>query len=370
MSWYTFNWLNLLFIPGILIAFTVHELGHALTAYFLGDHSQVTDGKITANPLRHLSVLGGLLFIFIGVGWPKPIVFNAKNFQHRYLDSFLVAAAGPFANIITCLVIFVGSLFVLGFLNLIQQIDSQQMAEIMFFNRASQLASADGADISQNIFYWVIAFSNRVWVANFIIAIISLIPLPPFDGFTAALSLVGLFREKRINDLTDGDELSLTPSDPEVTQTNGANKKQSMADIHFRVGAEYHEQQKFEDAIARYRQAISMDSKYGPAYVNMGLAYKAKDQRNEAIQSFRAATRYATDEKSRSQAWTELHELSALPGIGLETSDAIDDNTGTLPWTDTKPTPDWIAFGVGIFMLSLLFLCTFGLLLVTFIGQQ
>ncbi|MEM7346840.1 MAG: hypothetical protein AAF485_21585 [Chloroflexota bacterium] len=66
-----FGWANLLIIPGILIGYTVHELGHALTAYYLGDHSQVERGKITLNPLEHISWFGALAFILFGIGWPK-----------------------------------------------------------------------------------------------------------------------------------------------------------------------------------------------------------------------------------------------------------------------------------------------------------
>lgn len=43
------HWSNVLILPGLLIGFTVHELGHAVTAYFLGDMSQVQEGKITIN---------------------------------------------------------------------------------------------------------------------------------------------------------------------------------------------------------------------------------------------------------------------------------------------------------------------------------
>jgi len=245
-------------------------------------------------------------------------------------------------------------------------LESVHQFQIIFFNRISPLTTISGSEAAQEISLWVIAFSNRVWVANFVLAVISLIPLPPFDGFTAALSLVGIIREKRINDLTEN-----PPSAPQISLLDPPvpppDKKQSMADIHFKLGAEYHEQGKFDDAIARYRQAVSVNATYGPAYVNMGLAYKAKEQRNEAIHAFRAATRYATDEKSRNQAWAELHDLSALPHTALN-HQLKNENSGTRPWTDTKPSPDWLAFGTGIFMLAILFVCIFGLLLITLIG--
>ncbi|NIT58535.1 MAG: tetratricopeptide repeat protein [Aliifodinibius sp.] len=364
MNW---HWLNLLLIPGLIIGFTVHELGHSLMAYYLGDYSQAKDGKITANPFRHISWFGGALFVLFGIGWPKPVGFNAKNFKNRYLDSFLVATAGPFANFVLCLIIFFSTLLIMGLLNITQQIDKQQVSEIIFFNRTtSPLVSVPFSEAAKDILLWIITFSNRIWVANFVLAFVSLLPLPPFDGFTALLSLIGLMREKRINELTNGDPLP-TISFNNTHSVSNSDKKQSMADIHFKVGTEYHEQKKFDDAIARYHQAVKVDATYGPAYVNMGLAYKAKNQRTEAISAFRAATRYAADEKSKNQAWAELHDLSALPGIRSDVY-TKNENSGSTPWTDTKPSPDWLTFGVGILVLLLSFVCIFGLLLITLIG--
>jgi len=361
------NWhFNLLIIPGLIIGFTIHELGHALAAYYLGDYSQAKDGKISANPFKHISWLGATLFIFLGIGWPKPISFNAKNFKNRYLDSFLVATAGPFANFATSIIIFIVSYLILWLLSMANQIDRNQVEEIVFFSRASQLAALPFSEAIKDISIWVIAFSNRVWVANFILAFISLIPLPPFDGFTAFLSVVGMFREKRINELTN-DDLSPAVSPLITPETSPPkNKKRSMADIHFNLGTDYHQQKQFDDAIARYRQAVSIDATYGPAYVNMGLAYKAKEQRNEAIQAFRAATRYASDEKSKNQGWAELHDLSALSGHNPDIV-PTSQNSGSTPWTDVKPSPDWLTFGVGIIVLLLMFICIFGLLLITLI---
>lgn len=377
-----FNWINLLFIPGMLIGFTIHELGHALVAYYFGDYAQAEKGKITANPIKHISWLGSFLFLFFGIGWPKPIVFNPKNFKNRYLDSYLVALAGPLANLALSLFIFIGTLLIMTTLLVTEQIDQSQFSDIMFFGRVSRLATDTTA--LQNGLLWIIVFSNRIWVANFILGVISLIPLPPFDGFTIALSLVGLFREKRIHDLTGSDHpvetVSQSPqkvpassgtntsalTEPISAEAVKTNKKQSMAEIHFKIGTDYHTAKKLDDAIARYRQSITIDPSFGPAYVNMGLAYKAKDQRNEAIHAFRAATRYAVDERTKNQAWTELQALSALPSSQPGTSDN-DRNSGASPWTDTKPAPDWIAFAISLSVLLLMVFCLFGLFLVSWL---
>ncbi len=123
-------------------------------------------------------------------------------------------------------------------------------------------------------------------------------------------------------------------------------------DIHFDLGAEYHAAGNYEDAIARYRQALASDRNYGPAYVNLGLAHLALNQRARAIQAFRGATQYASDEKSRNEAWAQLHKLSEFPPPSAQEtpSSAKVQPPHTLavtgPWTDTRPTPNWLAFGL------------------------
>lgn len=360
------HWSNLLFLPGLLVGFTVHELGHSITAYFLGDTSQIKKGAISANPSKHISWMGTIFFIFFGVGWPKLLQFDPEHFKDRYLDTFLVSIAGAAANLAASVVIFAMSVSLLGLLRLFNLLDGDQFATIMFFNRTSELAALDFPQALQNASVWIIAFTNRIWVANFILALISLIPLPPFDGFTAVMSLLGVTKERRLSQLAEPAVMRETKM---VEPPKIVSKKQSMADIHFKLGTDYHRQQQFTDAIARYRQAIMADSTFGPAYVNMGLAYKAKDQRSEAIQAFRGATRYAHDEKSKNQAWGELHNLSALPDISPPEQESKSNSTGSTPWTDTKPSPDWIAFWAGAIALVFTFSCIVGILLTNLFRQ-
>jgi len=365
------HWSYLLVIPGLLIGFTVHELGHSLTAYFLGDTSQVKLGKITANPFKHISYFGMALFLLFGIGFPKPLQFDPENFKHRYLDSFLTAIAGPAANFAVSLIVFIAGALLILILKLSGLLDNQQISSIFFFTRHDEfITSMSFSEGMQSAVVWIIVFTNRIWTANFILAVVSMLPLPALDGFTALLSLMGVIKEKRIDDLSQVISASSSEPQPESPIFNPpatANKKESIAEIHFRLGVEYHQQKKFDDAIARYRQAIKSNSTFGPAYVNMGLAYKAKEQRSEAIQALRGATQYATDEKSKTQAWAELHDLSMLSDAPVE-AEAYAGNSGAAPWTDVKPSPDWIAFLAGLVALLLLFSCTIGVLLTNLIG--
>jgi len=356
------HWYSFLIIPGLIIGFTIHELGHSLTAYFLGDTSQVKQGNITANPIKHISWLGTTLFILFGIGWPKPLRFDPRNFKDKYLDSLLVALAGPVANLAASVLVFVSSLLVLSILRMTNQLDGTQVNAILFFSRTTDLATLTFSQAWENVPVWMVALTNRVWVANFALAIVSLIPLPPFDGFTAALSVLGIMKDKRLSQLTKDDPVP-PPQSMLIKPTPTSSKKQSIADIHLKLGVEYHQQQRFDDAIARYRLAIEVDPSFGPAYVNMGLAYNAKGQTNEAIHALRGATLYASDEKSQNQAWVELHKLNGLPTAPVQPQAKTPGNPESLPWTDIKPTPNWTTFGAGLIIFVLFFSCILGFLI-------
>lgn len=85
----------------LLIAFTLHEVSHALTADYLGDSTPRRMGRITLNPLAHLDPIGSLMLLVVGFGWAKPVMTNPYNFRNGpRLGTAIVAAAGPFANLV------------------------------------------------------------------------------------------------------------------------------------------------------------------------------------------------------------------------------------------------------------------------------
>ncbi|MBN1220392.1 MAG: tetratricopeptide repeat protein [Anaerolineae bacterium] len=341
------DWTNLLVIPSLLLAYTVHELGHALIAYFLGDYSQVERGKITLNPLKHISWFGSLAFVIFGIGWPKPLQANPYNFKRRYLDMFLVALSGPIASLTMCLV---GILLTLGI-----------AAALVYFSGATTdialayvLPIPSNLPKTLNVQAWSLAFTGHITLTSFWLTFISLLPLPGLDGFAAVVSLVAFFRQAPAK--ADGPAKVgqrppyRQPSQPQLESTlvdvspiliSQQKRRNNAADIHFKVGTEYHQQKKYDDAIARYRQAISNDQNFGPAYINMGLAYLAKGERQRAIQAFRGAIQYADDKRSPSEAWYQLHQLSEITPVDEEIAQKDMAQMGHIPWTDTRPRPNW-----------------------------
>ena len=134
----------LFLLPGLVIGLTFHEAAHAITAKWLGDRTSERMGRISLNPLRHLSPLGTLALFFIGFGWGRPVIVNLYNFKRPKLYYLLSSLAGPAANLILC-----------------------------------------GISLSLLHLYphWSIQWiCTSVFVINAILACVNLLPIPPLDG--------------------------------------------------------------------------------------------------------------------------------------------------------------------------------------------
>jgi Zn-dependent protease len=150
------NYIILKFVilaPPFLFALTFHELAHGLVALRLGDPTARNEGRLTMNPLKHLDPLGVLAFIFIRIGWAKPVPVNPVYFQDPYKGMLLVALAGPGANMI--LAVFSAVIYKLMLsLGGIPMFISYPLTEM---------------------------FRASVWI-NVMLAVFNLLPIPPLDG--------------------------------------------------------------------------------------------------------------------------------------------------------------------------------------------
>jgi Zn-dependent protease len=149
MDWQT----TLYTIPGILLGLTVHECCHALCSWKLGDSTAKDQGRITLNPLKHIDPIGFIFILIAGFGWAKPVQFEPVRLRHLRRDKALIAAAGPFSNLI------LGLLLVL--------IIKAMIVFVLGFN-----------DFLEHLFY-VLFYAAAI---NFGLCIFNLLPIPPLDG--------------------------------------------------------------------------------------------------------------------------------------------------------------------------------------------
>jgi Zn-dependent protease len=143
----------------LLFAVTLHEVAHGWTARYFGDRTADMLGRLSLNPLRHIDPIGTLLVpgMLLAMslpvfGWARPVPVAASEFRRPRLASILVAAAGPAAN---------------------------------FFMAALWCAVLAGmlrvqGDVTLN--NWVVLMAQAGIVANVVLGLFNLLPIPPLDG--------------------------------------------------------------------------------------------------------------------------------------------------------------------------------------------
>ena len=160
-------------IPTVL-AITLHEAAHGYAALALGDDTARKAGRLSLNPLAHvdrvgtillpgfllvtqLLTLGRVVFMF---GWAKPVPVSAWKFRDPRRGMMVVAAAGPAMNF---LLAWFGTL---GF-------------------HLTPLLGGAAQDVAWTFLFYFI-------LANLVLGLFNLLPIPPLDGGRIAVGLLPL----------------------------------------------------------------------------------------------------------------------------------------------------------------------------------
>ena len=130
----------------------VHEFAHAWAAVKLGDETPKNQGRLTLNPLAHLSLLGSLMILVAGFGYAKPVPVNTRNLKNPKKDFALISLAGPASNLIMTAIFFL-------------------LTNITFRFLSPSLLS--------QVIYYFFYFAATI---NVNLAVFNLLPIPPLDG--------------------------------------------------------------------------------------------------------------------------------------------------------------------------------------------
>ncbi len=164
-------WQAILIVTQFIILLTFHEWGHAKSANMLGDPTARDQGRMSLNPAVHIDPIGTLFLPLIGslfgggfFGWAKPVPVNPYNLRHPRRDIMLIAAAGPFMNIVLTFII-------LGILKLLLVFGVLEVTEsVVHFRIKREL---------------VLSAFISVFLAAF-----NMLPLFPLDGFSVVNGLL------------------------------------------------------------------------------------------------------------------------------------------------------------------------------------
>lgn len=136
----------------IFCTMPIHEYAHALIATKLGDQTPRLAGRLTLNPMAHISPMGAIMMLLCGFGYAKPVGVNPRNFKDTKKGMAITALAGPVANLLMGFIFITASVYMSIFVK------------------------------NSLIIYAIYNFLFFAGVLNVNLAVFNLLPIPPLDG--------------------------------------------------------------------------------------------------------------------------------------------------------------------------------------------
>lgn len=151
----------------LVLSLSFHEAAHAWTANRLGDPTARLLGRLTLNPIKHVDLIGTVVFPLVAmvsglplIGWAKPVPVDMRNLREPRRDFAVVAAAGPISNLLMALV-----------------------AALLYRSVTGAADLSASTAMTGEVLRFVV-------VINTLLAVFNMIPVPPLDGGNVLMGLV------------------------------------------------------------------------------------------------------------------------------------------------------------------------------------
>ena len=151
----------------ILAAIILHEISHGYAAYFNGDMTAKSAGRLSLNPLKHLTPIGTLLLFVVGFGFAKPVPIDPRNFTDYKKGMIMTALAGVTMNFILALFSSIGLMLILKY-------------------APATFESKNFAFYATSFFLYLFYYGMFV---NVLLMVFNLLPIYPLDGFRVVETL-------------------------------------------------------------------------------------------------------------------------------------------------------------------------------------
>jgi len=154
-----------IYVIAFLFSVILHEIAHGFVAYYFGDHTAKSAGRLSLNPLVHIDPFGsilvplGLILSQSGIvfGWAKPVPVNPYQLKSLPWSYRAVSLAGIATNLIIAVISAIVIKITAGFLGL----PVNNLGVITFFT---------------------------LMQINVILAVFNALPFPGFDGFNLLMT--------------------------------------------------------------------------------------------------------------------------------------------------------------------------------------
>jgi Zn-dependent protease len=143
----------------LFLGIICHEVAHGYVSYLLGDPTAKNAGRLTLNPLKHLDLIGTLVFLLTRmIGWAKPVPINPSYYQNPRKGIVLVSLAGPATNFVLAALFY-----------------------FLYRGLAAVIMTSD-PQLASYVIYPIVNIAAAGTIINIILGTFNLIPIPPLDG--------------------------------------------------------------------------------------------------------------------------------------------------------------------------------------------